>query len=491
MFLFAASDYIGGSHICYATFDLDTNTYKGITMLESDNVDSRTQFSQIAPYGKYVYYTVFWNYKSTRLKRIDLESKTKTQVKAFDIGYLCPYATANDIYLFVGTNSAQTTYYKHSLLNENTETIGATNAYYFQRDVTLRVTNLENSSGILYFRANTVNSQPSGMQFLPSPETSNLSNGTIAVIQSQYKNSVKIQDSSNIHTGVDNVYVKSGNNLETRTVFLGDGTNWNIYKNPNNETATVTFDSNGGTTIPPTEVVLGQKLLTKPETTRSGNYIFEAWYLGDEPFDFNTEIIKDITLTAHWLAYEEVDYIESSGTQYVDTGIVMTENIYSVVDFQFVSLDTSVATAGLIGGWGGTGSNSGQLFSVVTSKNAFQFAYGSTWNGSTMPFDTDRHILYMNNNNSECLIDSTVLATSSDVTVSLTDTRTTHLFKSNGGAGTSKARIFSCKLYDNGTLVRNFQPIKIETGEYALVDKVNNKAYRNAGTGEFIGEVVQ
>lgn len=182
-----------------------------------------------------------------------------------------------------------------------------------------------------------------------------------------------------------------------------------------------------------------------------------------------------------------LNYIQSTGSQYIDTGVIMTSSIYSVVDFQYVSLDTTIATAGLIGGWGGTGSSSGQLFGVVTANKAFQFAYGSGWNGSTMAFDTNRHTVYMNNAEGKCLLDDTVLATSSDVTVSITDTRSTHLFKSNGGASFSNSKIYSCQMYDNEILIRNFVPYRDEYGVVCLYDTVNSKKYYNAGTGEFIG----
>ena len=42
------------------------------------------------------------------------------------------------------------------------------------------------------------------------------------------------------------------------------------------------------------------------------------------------------------------------------------------------------------------------------------------------------------------------------------------------------------KIYDNGTLVRNFIPIKTEKGAVGLLDQVNNVAYYNQGTGTFI-----
>lgn len=42
------------------------------------------------------------------------------------------------------------------------------------------------------------------------------------------------------------------------------------------------------------------KTLEKPEAPNKKNYIFLGWYVGDEPFDFDTKITKDIVLTAKY-----------------------------------------------------------------------------------------------------------------------------------------------------------------------------------------------
>ena len=48
------------------------------------------------------------------------------------------------------------------------------------------------------------------------------------------------------------------------------------------------------------------------------------------------------------------------------------------------------------------------------------------------------------------------------------------------------ARIYSCKIYSNSALIRQFVPCKNSSGEVGLYDEVNNVFYGNAGTGVFI-----
>ena len=56
----------------------------------------------------------------------------------------------------------------------------------------------------------------------------------------------------------------------------------------------------------------------------------------------------------------------------------------------------------------------------------------------------------------------------------------------------SKMRLYNCKIWDNGTLIRNFIPCyRISDNELGLYDLVNNVFYTNQGTGTFIkGNIV-
>jgi hypothetical protein len=48
-------------------------------------------------------------------------------------------------------------------------------------------------------------------------------------------------------------------------------------------------------------------------------------------------------------------------------------------------------------------------------------------------------------------------------------------------------KLYSFKLYDNGTLIRNYIPAKRASDSViGLYDTVNNEFYENAGTGTFI-----
>lgn len=66
------------------------------------------------------------------------------------------------------------------------------------------------------------------------------------------------------------------------------------------EVYTVTFDSYGGTPVPPKQEVKYGLTATEPAAPEKTGYTFDGWYLGDEKYDFSAAVEQNITLTAKW-----------------------------------------------------------------------------------------------------------------------------------------------------------------------------------------------
>lgn len=66
------------------------------------------------------------------------------------------------------------------------------------------------------------------------------------------------------------------------------------------EVYTVTFDSYGGTPVPPAQEVEYGHTATEPAAPEKTGYTFDGWYLGDEKYDFSAAVEQNITLTAKW-----------------------------------------------------------------------------------------------------------------------------------------------------------------------------------------------
>ena len=71
---------------------------------------------------------------------------------------------------------------------------------------------------------------------------------------------------------------------------------WNINK------YTVTFNTDGGTPVPPAQEVEYGLTATEPAAPEKTGYTFDGWFApeAEEPFNFDTTITADITLTAKW-----------------------------------------------------------------------------------------------------------------------------------------------------------------------------------------------
>lgn len=62
----------------------------------------------------------------------------------------------------------------------------------------------------------------------------------------------------------------------------------------------VTFDSDGGSSVTEQVIEYSNKVLKPADPTRT-KYFFDGWFVGDEEWDFNNDLVTDnITLKAHW-----------------------------------------------------------------------------------------------------------------------------------------------------------------------------------------------
>lgn len=71
---------------------------------------------------------------------------------------------------------------------------------------------------------------------------------------------------------------------------------------------TVTFNSDGGSSVSKQTVVSG-KTATKPSNPTKSGYTFKGWYLNGTEYDFSSKVTKNITLTAKWEKNKVVNYL--------------------------------------------------------------------------------------------------------------------------------------------------------------------------------------
>ncbi|MBQ7244877.1 MAG: hypothetical protein IJS34_00700 [Alphaproteobacteria bacterium] len=183
--------------------------------------------------------------------------------------------------------------------------------------------------------------------------------------------------------------------------------------------------------------------------------------------------------------YTELEYIESTGTQYIDTGIYSTDVIETMVVGQYTELSGNDSIFGVLESNG----NNYYGLGLAGSGTKWRLWYGtsdSPWVIFGTP-DTNKHTFLLKNksiyiDNLDTPIAESYLSCSSQ-------TKTMFLFGANFGGNLytpSKAKIFSAVIKDNNSLVRNLIPAKSPTGVVGMYDTVSGNFFTNAGTGEFI-----
>lgn len=180
---------------------------------------------------------------------------------------------------------------------------------------------------------------------------------------------------------------------------------------------------------------------------------------------------------------EQVDYIENSGTEYIDTGLSI---VNPLVDMDFACTENTVyaSSSFMLAKAFGTSKNfSIALYSNSVMRIPYQ-AGGYFTNVDVGTLGTTKHnVVYRNG---LLQVDG---VTKSTATVSSQDARKLNLF-ARGGNESAIIKLYACKIYDwndgEPIIMRNFVPVKCGT-EYCLYDKVEKKLYYNAGTGSFTG----
>lgn len=82
---------------------------------------------------------------------------------------------------------------------------------------------------------------------------------------------------------------------------------------------TVTFDSEGGSSVPLQRVKENKKAI-KPVDPKKSGYIFQGWVTDDnKEFSFTTPVTSDMILTAKWQRYTHQVSFDSNGGSPVNT----------------------------------------------------------------------------------------------------------------------------------------------------------------------------
>lgn len=182
-----------------------------------------------------------------------------------------------------------------------------------------------------------------------------------------------------------------------------------------------------------------------------------------------------------------VEYIESSGTQYIDSGFYANNNTRIVVDVDTGSSWTvGSGFPGIFGDSAGNRQKKFWLF-MYDGITGIHDHYGTQQGDKSTIDPHGRHVFDKNKNITS--IDGTVVNTFTEQTFTQDGTMRFFVTNDNGTNYFSAIKMYSARIYDNGTLVRDFRPAKDPDGVACLYDEVSKTYYYNKGTGVFTAGV--
>lgn len=171
--------------------------------------------------------------------------------------------------------------------------------------------------------------------------------------------------------------------------------------------------------------------------------------------------------------YAEVQYIQSTGAQYVDTGFKPNQD--SRVLIKLSTSETGSHTVfGADLGWADDGFALGVGFTHYGKETG---TISGLNNGSPHEVDFNKNIISM---------DGKPVLTMGNSTFSVPHNLA--LFANNRAGGIQEKTtmvLYYCRIYDGNTIIRNYIPCKNAAGAVGLYDLIGQKFYGNAGTGSF------
>lgn len=178
--------------------------------------------------------------------------------------------------------------------------------------------------------------------------------------------------------------------------------------------------------------------------------------------------------------YKRLEYIQSSGTQYIDTGFNPNQNTSIYVEAELLEASSYPTIFGARNWdknmyWMYNNGNGVISNTFITRFNSTSYSLKSEF-GAKQIYSIDSGI-------------AKVGSISTPISISNFQSQySMFLFAANNARKVqypSKMNLYSCKIYDNGALIRFYIPCKTSSGEVGLWDDVNSVFYGNAGTGAF------
>lgn len=186
--------------------------------------------------------------------------------------------------------------------------------------------------------------------------------------------------------------------------------------------------------------------------------------------------------------YQAVEYVQSSGTQYIKTGYMPNQDTVVIATFAPTVADAS--NGSVFGARRAYGSVEYRLHlpTPYEDHNYISSFFGDQIYGyqDGNYYDWEVGGVYTAKFGKSVYIDGVLQHTFDNATFTSQYALYLFAFNTSGTASGGKNRIYSCQIFDNGTLVRDFIPCYRKSDSViGMYDIVNDVFYTNSGTGTF------
>lgn len=201
---------------------------------------------------------------------------------------------------------------------------------------------------------------------------------------------------------------------------------------------------------------------------------------------FRNRLLKSVLTGGLPSGYYLCEYIESDGTNYINTEFNPNQDTRIVIDIELSK--QSSYPRWVFGGRNASSSVDGAFTLLATSASAFRSGYNTVSYGvstSTIGrflIDKNKNVITINNES----FTQTVSTFQSNYPIGLFSI----CIPSGVDSRMTQGKIYSCKIYDNGNIVRDYIPCLNPDGYFGLYDKVGKKFYGSANDNLFTGEIL-
>lgn len=234
----------------------------------------------------------------------------------------------------------------------------------------------------------------------------------------------------------------------------------------------------------------GGTIVEPPKPTLDSGRFLIGWQLNGVDVTFPYTPTADVQITANIENFTLLNYIESTGTQYIETDL--TARAWQKIEVDIEQTDNTIKDQTIVGGSDKEIDNC--IYLGFNWNSAFLGYYMgmSGWKDITNVADLNRNTIIASAQTRSLTITKNGISiynyTQQDFPVVASTTPLCVLGRADG-THFAYAKLYSLKIYDwlkGGDLVGDFIPVLNSNNEAGLFDKVTNTFYGNDGTGDFL-----